>query len=505
MATFPDATTTGVRDGVTLTPSGDITINTAGAVVSGLNITGNVFINAPDVTLVDCRVTGEILIGAPRATIQYVDVIGHNTVTAIDTNPSGAPGGGDGSVIQFCDISQAENGIWLESNNVLIANNYIHNLFSNTGNPDPHIDGIQIPGHSVPLQNDLIQHNNIDLDVSTANSTITMAHASNIDIIDNRLSGGTYTIYLEETGGGNIDNNVFGAHLFGYIEDTSPVSQEISGNIDEATGQPISDQTPPPGAGSISINDVTTAEGNSGTHVDTFTVTRTGGTAAFDVHYATSNGTATTGNHDYVAKSGTLHFGDGVNTQTISVTVNGDTKVEGNEAFNVTLSAATNGATISDNRGVGTITNDDGSSPPPPSNLVANGGFETGNFSGWTLGGNSGGGQIFIDHSKTHAGSDDAAFGSFNRVDGTLTQLVPTASGDHYTLSFWTTPGTGGDNHFEADWNGQTLMDVTNAPNSGYQQHTFDVVGVAGNSTLTFDSYNGPDAWHLDDVMLIHV
>ena len=113
-------------------------------------------------------------------------------------------------------------------------------------------------------------------------------------------------------------------------------------------------------AGSVSINDVTISEGNSGTKVATFTVTRSGGTAAFDVNFATSNGSATVADSDYVAASNTLHFGANENTQTISVTINGDTKVEANETFNVLLSNATNGATISDSQGVGTITNDDG-------------------------------------------------------------------------------------------------------------------------------------------------
>jgi hypothetical protein len=59
------------------------------------------------------------------------------------------------------------------------------------------------------------------------------------------------------------------------------------------------------------------------------------------------------------AANNTLHFGANENTKTISVTINGDTKVESNETFNVLLSNATNGATISDPQGVGTITNDD--------------------------------------------------------------------------------------------------------------------------------------------------
>ena len=71
-----------------------------------------------------------------------------------------------------------------------------------------------------------------------------------------------------------------------------------------------------------------------------------------------------------------LHFGTNQNTRTISITVNGDTKVELNETFNVNLSNATNGATISDSQGVGTITNDDAAPPPPPppTNIVGTSG-----------------------------------------------------------------------------------------------------------------------------------
>ena len=60
-----------------------------------------------------------------------------------------------------------------------------------------------------------------------------------------------------------------------------------------------------------------------------------------------------------MATSGTLSFANGVNLQTVSVTINGETSVEQNETFFVNLSAPTNGATIIDSQGVGTITDDD--------------------------------------------------------------------------------------------------------------------------------------------------
>jgi hypothetical protein len=114
--------------------------------------------------------------------------------------------------------------------------------------------------------------------------------------------------------------------------------------------------------GDISIGDVTIAEGNSGTKTATFTVSRTG-TAAFAVDFATADGTAAAGS-DYEATAGTLSFAAGQATQTVSVTINGDTSVEPNETFFLNLTNATNGGTILDGQGLGTITNDDGGSEP---------------------------------------------------------------------------------------------------------------------------------------------
>ena len=117
--------------------------------------------------------------------------------------------------------------------------------------------------------------------------------------------------------------------------------------------------TPPAGVGNISISDVTVTEGNAGTKVATFTVSHTG-SAAFSVNYATANSTATAGTSgDYLAASGTLNFADGTSTQTVSVTIRGDTIYEPNETFFVNLTGATNGGTITKSAGLGTIANDD--------------------------------------------------------------------------------------------------------------------------------------------------
>jgi glucose/arabinose dehydrogenase len=108
----------------------------------------------------------------------------------------------------------------------------------------------------------------------------------------------------------------------------------------------------------ISINDVSVTEGNTGTIAATFTLSLSNASGqTITVNYATADGSAMAGS-DYVATSGTVTFTPAVLIQSISVTVNGDTTLEPNEAFNVNLSGATN-ATFADSVGLGTITNDD--------------------------------------------------------------------------------------------------------------------------------------------------
>jgi urease beta subunit len=127
----------------------------------------------------------------------------------------------------------------------------------------------------------------------------------------------------------------------------------------------IEDNDPLP---AVSIGDVSKSEGNSGNTTFSFVVTLTApaGDSVF-VEYATSDGTATTENQDYAAKSGYVYFDPGQTTQTINVTVKGDTTKEADETFYVDLLYA-GGATIADDRGVGTILNDDGATSPgsPP-------------------------------------------------------------------------------------------------------------------------------------------
>jgi parallel beta-helix repeat protein len=108
----------------------------------------------------------------------------------------------------------------------------------------------------------------------------------------------------------------------------------------------------------LAIADTSVTEGNAGTAPASFTVTLSAAAAQnVTVAYATANGTATAPS-DYTAASGTVTFTPGQTTRSVAVSVLGDTVLEPNETFTVSLSAPS-GATVADGQATGTIQNDD--------------------------------------------------------------------------------------------------------------------------------------------------
>lgn len=154
------------------------------------------------------------------------------------------------------------------------------------------------------------------------------------------LTAGTY--YLRVLGTGNGDANATGYTNYGSIG-----AYNITGDF------PVVIVTP-----DISISDVTVTEGDTGSTNAIFTVSlSTNSNQPVTVDYATGAGTATEV-EDYGAVNGTATIPASMLSTTIVVPVYGDTKGEGDETFFVNLSNAAGGNLI-DNRGVGTIQDDD--------------------------------------------------------------------------------------------------------------------------------------------------
>ena len=118
----------------------------------------------------------------------------------------------------------------------------------------------------------------------------------------------------------------------------------------------IQDDDPLP---TLSVADVTVTEGDADTVNAVFTVSLSAASGrAVSVAYATSDGSARTADGDYQARSGTLSFAAGETTKTVTVPVQGDTRDEADETFELGLSDPSN-ATVTTNSATGTITDDD--------------------------------------------------------------------------------------------------------------------------------------------------
>lgn len=109
----------------------------------------------------------------------------------------------------------------------------------------------------------------------------------------------------------------------------------------------------------VSISDVAVTEGNTGSRTARFTVSLSrAASAPVQVTLATTNGSAVSGS-DFTALAPTQRtFAVGQTTLDVDIAVHGDTVVEANEAFGLSLQAIS-GAVVRDGQGIATIVNDE--------------------------------------------------------------------------------------------------------------------------------------------------
>jgi uncharacterized repeat protein (TIGR01451 family) len=156
----------------------------------------------------------------------------------------------------------------------------------------------------------------------------------------------------------NPITGVFIANIRALNPGTAHITASASDGVTNADGNQATLTVNGP---ALSIDDVTLNEGNSGITTFTFNVrlSQAAPAGGVTVDYATADGTATVAGSDYQSTNGTLSFVTGETSKTISVSINGDTLVEPDEAFVVNLTNVTGGAIIGDNHGTGAIQNDD--------------------------------------------------------------------------------------------------------------------------------------------------
>ena len=138
---------------------------------------------------------------------------------------------------------------------------------------------------------------------------------------------------------------------------------------------------------------------------------------------------------------------------------------------------------------------------------VQNGGFETGDWTDWTLSNDIYGSVVTaVSGISPHSGSYFAALGAGGSL-GSLSQTLQTVPNQPYLLSLWlNSPNVRGGNtpnEFSVAWNGNTLFDEINIPNtSGWTNLQFIVTATSVSSVLQFGERDDPWYLGLDDVNL---
>ena len=140
--------------------------------------------------------------------------------------------------------------------------------------------------------------------------------------------------------------------------------------------------------------------------------------------------------------------------------------------------------------------------------ILLNGGFETGDFTDWTLTGSAGDNYVTTAADFAHSGKYGAALGQVSGL-GTLTQNLNTTPGQQYLLSLWlenaSNPYGYTPNQFLVLWNSSTLFSQANIPFMNWTNLQYLVTATGTNTQLRFEFYDRPYYLGLDDISVTPV
>jgi hypothetical protein len=136
-------------------------------------------------------------------------------------------------------------------------------------------------------------------------------------------------------------------------------------------------------------------------------------------------------------------------------------------------------------------------------NLVLNCGFETGDFSDWNVLNDDGNtlveGSSFPD--GVNSGNFFAALGDEAATPTTVGQTFSDIAGTILTFSFYLY-SDGEPDGFAAQWDGETLLSLPDAPQQAYTLYSYTVTGT-GSDTISFSLQDAPGFDGLDDVVVV--
>jgi uncharacterized repeat protein (TIGR01451 family) len=184
-------------------------------------------------------------------------------------------------------------------------------------------------------------------------------------------SGGTGSITCTAAVFPGVEGTATTAAFDLALDTTSQVTNNVTVSSSTVDPRPDNNSSSYPVLATLSVEDVTVIEGDSGVTPASFTVRLTPANALLTatVDYNVSAISATPG-VDFAPAQGTLTFRAGETQKTITVQVFGDVVPETDETFTVQLSNAINAA-LGRAAALGTIADDDHGAPPIPFASIA--------------------------------------------------------------------------------------------------------------------------------------
>jgi hypothetical protein len=138
---------------------------------------------------------------------------------------------------------------------------------------------------------------------------------------------------------------------------------------------------------------------------------------------------------------------------------------------------------------------------PASANLVTNGGFETGDFTGWTVNGVIGSNINVVGTVggvSPHSGNFQAIFSPGTGSVG-ISQTLTTTPSTIYTVDFWAATGPNVGGSLSVNWGGSTVFSHVFPGATGYTEFTFNETASSASTDLSF-VYSNSGILFLDDI-----